>query len=313
MNLKSALILGAKVLALTITLLICFLGAAMVSGLSSAPATPDAHASSGDARVSPLMTFLVFLFPTVVLTRIVLRSRWFGWKLMVALFLGFYGVSTVLAQIESVIFLPNILPAGTIGRLFIMGAIAAGVFIPLAVLLLGRMRNGAASPDSNHPSRLALKETLLKLVGVSLIYMLLYFSFGYFIAWKNPVIQDFYGAKDAGNFFAQLEWIWRTTPWMFPFQVFRGLLFVLFTLPTIRMLKGSSMEIGLTTGVWLIAWSGQLLLPNPYMPASVAMVHLRESLPYHFIFGCLMGWLFSRHHASARDLQGGSVTRSNVA
>jgi hypothetical protein len=313
MTLKSALILSAKVLALTITLLICFSVAALVSGLSSSPATPDARDSSVDAGVSPLMVFLVFLFPTAVLTRIVLRSRWFGWKLMVALFLGFYGVNTVLAQIESVIFLPKMLPAGTIDRLFIMGAMAAGVFIPLAVLLLGRVRKRPGSPDTDQPSRLPLKEMLLKLVGVSLIYMLLYFSFGYFIAWKNPVIQDFYGAKDAGSFFAQLEWIWRNTPWMFPLQVFRGLLFGLFLLPTIRMLKGSSMEIGLTIGVWLIAWSGQLLLPNPYMPASVAKVHLLESVPYHFVFGWLMGWLFSRHHASASDLLRGSVTRSDVA
>lgn len=313
MNLKAAVILGAKVVALTIILLICYFVAAIVSGLSSPSANAGSQPPSVDAGASLLSVFLVLLFPTVVLTRIILRSRWYSWKLMGAVFIVFYGVNTVLAQVESVIFLPNILPPGTIPKLFIMGAIMAGVFTPVAVLLLGKMKGGVASPTSDQPSPMPLKEWLWKLTVTAVIFMLLYFVFGYFIAWKNPLIQDYYGAKDAGNFFAQLAWIWANTPWMFPFQAFRGLLFALFTLPTIRMLKGPSWEVGLTVGVWLIIWSGQLVLPNPYIPAAVARIHLIESVPYHFIFGWLMGWLLSRHHASLRDLLTGAVVRGGVA
>lgn len=313
MNLKGAVILGGKVVALTIILLICFFMAAIVSGLSSPPATSGSQAPSTDAGASLLTMVLVFLLPTAVLTRIILRSRWYGWKLMAAVFVVLYGVQTVLAQIESAIFLPDILPPGMISKLFIMGAIMAGVFTPLAVLVLGRMKGGVASPASDQPVPMRLREWLWKLAVIAVIFMLLYFVFGYFIAWKNPLIQEYYGAKDAGNFFAQLASIWAGTPWMFPFQAFRGLLFALFTLPVIRMLRGPSWEVGLTVGVWLIVWSGQLVLPNPYMPAAVARIHLVESVPYHFIFGFLLGWLLSRHHGSLRDLLTGATARGGAA
>lgn len=142
MNLKATIIIGAKVIALTIILLICYFVAAIVSGLSSPPANSGSQPPSADTGASLLSVFLVFLFPIAVLTRIILRSRWYGWKLMAAVFVVFYGVNTVLAQIESAIFMPNILPLGTIPKLFITGAIMAGVFTPVAVLVLGKMKGG---------------------------------------------------------------------------------------------------------------------------------------------------------------------------
>ena len=179
-------------------------------------------------------------------------------------------------------------------KLFIMGAIIAGIFSPTAVLILGKMKRKEESLISERPLGITSKDLPAKLAIIAVVYMLLYFIFGYFFAWKNPLIQNYYGAKDAGNFFAQLAWIWANTPWMFPFQAFRGLLFTLFTLPTIRMLKGSSWETGLIVGMLLIVWSGQLILPNPYMPAEIARIHLIESVPYHFVFGIFMGYLLSR-------------------
>jgi hypothetical protein len=292
--LSSKTILGVKIIVLTIILLICYFLSAAISGLSSTLAESSAQSSSAEDNLPLLIMFLTFLFPTMVLTLIILRSRWYGWRLIAAVFLAFYGVNTVLAQIESAIFLPEILPQGMVLKLFVMGAILAGIFSPIAVLVLGKMKRKEEPLISERPLGVISKDIQFKLAIISVIYMLLYFIFGYFIAWKNPLIQNYYGAKDAGNFFAQLAWIWANTPWIFPFQAFRGFLFSLFTLPTIRMLKGSSWEIGFIVGVLLIIWSGQLILPNPYMPADVARIHLVESVPYHFVFGFFMGYLLSR-------------------
>jgi hypothetical protein len=295
--LKSKIILGAKVIVLTIILFICYFLAAIISGLFSTLMKSGTQIPSAGTEVSLFPMFLVFLFPTIVLTYIILRSRWYGWKIMFAVFVAFYGVNTILAQIESAIFLPEILPEGMILKLFIMGAIMAGMFTPLAVIILGKMK-GPRDISRSESLRTPLRDLPIKLAIVSLVYMLLYFVFGYFIAWKSPQIQDFYGAKDAGNFFAQLVWIWSNTPFMFAFQAFRGLLFALFTLPTIRMLKGPSWQTGFVTGLLLIIWSGQLILPNPYMSAEVAKIHLIESVPYHFVFGFFTGYLLSRPGAS---------------
>jgi len=293
MNLKQKIILFAKVIGLTGILSICYFSAAMISGLSSALIKSGTQIPSTSTELSLLPIFLVFLLPTAVITIVILRSRWYGWKLIGAVFLAIYGINTVLAQIESVIFLPEILPEGMIMKLFIMGAIMAGMFTPLAVIILGKMK-GPRDISQSELLAIPIKDLPIKLVIISLVYMLLYFVFGYLIAWKNPLIQNYYGAKDAGNFFAQLVWIWRNTPWMFAFQAFRGLLFALFTLPTIRMLKGPSWQIGLLTGMLLIIWCGQLILPNPYMSAEIARIHLMESVPYHFVFGFFTGYLLSR-------------------
>jgi len=205
--LRSKTILGVKIIVLTIILLICYFLSAVISGLSSTLAEPSAQSPSSGTNVSLLLMFLVFLFPTIVLTLIILRSRWYGWRLIAAVFLAFYGVNTVLAQIESAIFLPEILPQGMILKLFIMGAIIAGIFSPIAVLILGKMKRKEESLISEQLLGITSKNIPAKLPVISVIYMLLYFIFGYFIAWKNPLIQNYYGAKDAGNFFAQLAWI----------------------------------------------------------------------------------------------------------
>lgn len=278
---------------LTIILFICYFSAAMISGLSSTLIKSGIQVPSVSTGVSLLLIFLIFLFPTIVLTFTILRSRACGWKLMLAVFLVIYGVNTVLAHIESAVFIPEILPERMIPKLFIMGIVMTGVFTPLAVLMLGKMKDSLDIPPAGS-MRTTFKDLPIKLATVSIIYMLLYFISGYFVAWKSPLIQNYYGAKDAGNFFAQLVWIGKNTPWMFPFQAFRGLLFSLFTLPTIRMLKGPSWETGLTIGMLLIIWSGQLILPNPYMSIEVAKIHLIESVPYHFVFGFFIGYLLSR-------------------
>jgi hypothetical protein len=297
MNLKQKLILFIKVFGLTIVLLICYFLAAVISGLFSTLIKSGIQVSSDGLGVSLLLVFLIFLFPTIVLTFTILSSRTSGWKLILAIFLVIYGVNTIFAQIETVIFVPEILPEGMILKLFIMGLVMAGIFTPIAVLVLGKMKE---TPDIPPPGslRTTFKDLPIKLGAVSIIYMLMYFIFGYCITWKNPLTQNYYGAKDAGNFFVQLVWIGRNTPWAFPFQIFRGLLLSLFVLPVICMLKGPSWKTGLTVGMLLIVWSGQLILPNPYISASVARVYMIESAPYHFVFGFFTGYLLSSPRTS---------------
>jgi hypothetical protein len=89
---------------------------------------------------------------------------------------------------------------------------------------------------------------------------------------------------------------------MFPLQALRAMLWAAFTLPVIRMHRGQPWEVSLAAALLFAVWSVQLLLPNPYMPEAVARTHLVETLLSNFIFGCIVGWLLSRHRASLRDL-----------
>lgn len=300
MSTKMVIILGLRVIALTIILFLCFTVASIISGVSTLPAGAEPPPVDAGSIVLPLL--VVSLLETTVLTYIILRSRWTGWKLVGAVFMAFYGLNTVVAQIESVVYLPRQLPPGMIPKLFVMGAIMAGLFSPPAVLILGKMRRKVTPQAPNLRLVMLPGEWTWKLAAIAGAYLILYYTFGYFVAWKNPAVQAYYGGTDPGAFFAQIANIWATTPWMFPFQALRAILWVAFVLPVIRMLKGQSWEIGVAIALLFSVWSTQLLLPNPHMPEAVARTHLVETVSSNLIFGWLVGWLLSRHHSSLRDL-----------
>jgi hypothetical protein len=298
---KTIIIVGLKVIALTIILTLCFMVAGAIS-MGSEPVAGAADESSSADGGSVLLPLLASSFlQTVVFTYIILRSRWTGWKLIGAVFLAFYGLHTVVAQIESAVYLSTQLPPGTVPRLFVMGAIIAGVFSPVAVVILGKVRRKETPQVRNLRLVMPASEWVWKLVAIAAAYLVLYYAFGYFVAWRNPAVQAYYGGTDPGSFFAQMAGIWRTTPWMFAWQAFRAMLWVAFVLPVIRMHRGQPWEVALAMASLFAVWSGTLLLPNPYMPEAVARAHLVETACSTFIFGLVVGWLLSRRHPSEHE------------
>lgn len=291
---KTALSIVLRVIALTIVLFISFALAAGVVGLQ------DSSQSSEQAGGAALTLFAVCALETVVMAYLILRSRWAGWKLIATVFVAFYGVTTFMSQIESAVFLTR-LPSGMVPRLLLMGAVIAALFSPMAVLILGKRKSGAADTSSNSRLIMPGSEWAWKLLVIALAYLILYFTFGYFIAWRNPAVAAYYGGTDPGSFFAQMETVLRDTPWLIPFQIMRAMLWVALALPVIRMLKGEWPETAIAVGLlFSVVMNAQLLLPNPYMPEPVRMAHLVETASSNFIFGVFIGWLLTKRHAFAR-------------
>lgn len=221
---------------------------------------------------------------------IILRSRWSGWRLMLAIFVVYYGVTTFMSQIESAVFITR-LPPGLLPRLFLAGAVIAAPFSILAVLVLGK-RTGIV--DESRRLALQPREWAWRLAVIAVTYVILYFTFGYFIAWQNPAVREYYGGLDHGGFFAHMRFVVSDTPWLVPFQLLRGLLWAAIALPVIFMMKGRRQETALAVGLlFAVVMNSQLLLPNPYMPDGVRMAHLVETASSNFIFGWLVGWILS--------------------
>jgi hypothetical protein len=193
------------------------------------------------------------------------------------------------------------LPAGMLPRLFLMGALIAAPFSALAVLILGKRK--ASVPDAEENSRLVMprSEWTWKLAVIAVAYVILYFTFGYFIAWKNPAVREYYGGSDPGGFLAQMGTVVRDTPWLIPFQILRALCWTLLALPVVRSLKGQWQETALSIGfLFAVLMSTPLLIPNPYMPEPVRMAHLVETASSNFIFGVFVGWLLTGPHVSEK-------------
>lgn len=295
MKTKSIIGLGLKVIALTVIMFVSFMVAGLVLGLQDEPA------EEAGASMVPLL--VVCFLNTVALTYPIVRSRWSGLRLIAVVFIVFYGVMTVMSQIEGVFFMTNI-PASEISKLFLMGAIIALIFSPLAVLILGKIKLDTAVDGPSSRLIMPLPEWVWKLVVIAAAYLILYFIFGYFVAWQKPAVREFYsGSKELLGFFPQLSAVLQDKPSLIPFQVVRAMIWVALALPVIRMMKGKPWEAALAVGpLFAVLHTSQLLLPNPYMPQVVRMVHLVETAPSIFIFGWLVVWLLNRHHSSLGEL-----------
>lgn len=284
---KTALLTLLKVIALTITLFICFAVAAGVVGLAEDPAQPEPGAAAAG------MLLLVCLIEAAILAYLILRSRWSGWRLIGTVFVVFYGVTTFMTQIESAVFITR-LPPGTLPRLFLMGALIAAPFSVVAVAVLGKWRAAPAGAEPEPRLVMPRGEWAWKLTLIAAAYVILYFTFGYFIAWQNPELRAYYGEGDPAGFFPHLGSVLRDRPWLVPFQVVRALCWVIIALPVIRMMQGQWLETAVALGVvFAVLMNAQILLPNPYMPATVRMTHLVETASSNFLFGLLVGWLLA--------------------
>jgi hypothetical protein len=293
---KATVIIAIRLLALTVLYFICF--AAVSAALLPVPSEQPAQIQAGAALVALLA---VSLLNTLVLGYVILRSRWAGWKLVLAIFFVFYGVMTVMPQIETAFFLTR-LPPGMLPRLFLSGAIIAALFSSLAVLILGKSRS--IPTGSNRQSRLDMPvgEWLGKLSLIVIAYLVIYFTFGYFIAWKSAAVRTYYGGSDPGSFLAQMRTVVRDTPLLLPLQVVRAIVWTAIAVPVIRMMKGQWWEAGLAVALlFAVAMNSQFLLPNPLMPQEVRMVHLLETATSNFLFGWLIVLIFRGWRQSATE------------
>lgn len=146
----------------------------------------------------------------------------------------------------------------------------------------------------------------MRLSLIVVIYLVIYFTFGYFIAWQSAAVRAYYGGHDPGSFFAQIASVLRDQPSLVLLQVGRALLWTAIAAPIIRMMKGKWWEAPLAVALLFAVTNSQLLLPNPLMPYDVRMAHLLETTTSNFLFGWLVVMLL-RPKIILRDTVGGFV------
>lgn len=291
---KAKLLLLVRIAVLAVLYLICF----VVVSAALIPQPAMASTESNAARTL-LALLAVSVLNTLVLAYVILRSRLAGWKLSLNLFIVLFGVSTFMSQIETAVFVTR-LPPGMLRGIVLSGLVFWLIFCPLAVLILGKHKNHEKSIEPKFRLQMPVSDWLLRLSIIAVSYVIIYFTFGYFIAWKSPAVRAYYGGTDSGNFFTQMAAIFRSTPWLPLFQFGRGLLWVALAVPLIRMTKGQWWEAGLAVTLCFgVLTTSPLLIPNPIMPAVVRMVHLVETTSSNFLFGWLVVFVLVkwRHRA----------------
>ena len=314
-QIKKAFVIGLRTLAVCLLFTVCMAVGLALSGMDrvakqgdtaqtssqtpgeTAPTVQDSPPTPPRAQAAPSSLFIPLLAFSIcvgsIVSYLILRSSGHGWTLSGAMFVGMYGISTVVSQIESMVFLSSKLPHGLVRAIFVQGAIATALFAPLAVLVLGKWRAAVPAAVPPAPERMPVATAAWRLALLIIAFVFLYMFFGYYVAWQNPEVRKYYGGPEWPSFFAALKGNWLNSHWIYPLASFRALLYVAFVFPLIRMLRVARWESAMATALFLSAWTTVLLLPNPLMPASVARSHFWETLGFSLVFGTLLGWLLN--------------------
>jgi len=302
MNGKHLLIWTARTALLLLLFNVFFIiGSMAISGM-----LPDIESEPGliDGNVG----FLFFgIINTLLIIGLIQSSRWNGWKLSLLLGLAYFGAVTFLTQIEAWYFMSNVtFDQKLLPRLFIMGLPVAFLYIPLAVLILGKRKT---KDNAQHTSTIAIPagQWIWKLFLIAIVYILLYWHAGYFIAWQNADLRAFYGSPgDIIPFWEHTVNTLHSNPGLFPFQAIRAMLWTLCAIPIIRGSKLNVWWTAILTGLFFtVPQISGLILENPLMPqASVRLSHMIEGIATNIVFGMIIVWLLHRKHNSLNDLFG---------
>ncbi|PYQ40101.1 MAG: hypothetical protein DMF77_19415 [Acidobacteria bacterium] len=295
---------GARLALAGLAFFICF---AVSFGLlmPAVPPDPTAAASPIPPALAPLV---VTALDTAVMAWLILRSRLRGWLLAAIMTGVLFGVQTLMPQVESWIFqaysgYAKHLPAEMIPRIMMAGLVHACLWTPLAVLILGRWRTDVGSNSAPRPTASAALGSG-KLAVAAATYVLVYFLFGYYVAWQSPAVREYYQGTDPGNFWVQMWTVLRDTPWLPGVQLLRGAAWTVLGVTVLRSMDASLPEKAVAVGaLFAVVMCSGLLLPNPYMPYDVRMTHLLETAPSNFLFGLLVAWLFGHARPAAVDLR----------
>jgi len=137
-----------------------------------------------------------------------------------------------------------------------------------------------------------------------IVYPVLFWTFGYYVAFSNPELVAYYGSTHPGSFLAQMSNVWADDPFVFLFEVFRGLLWVALAAPVIRTTRGRVWEAGLIVVLLFTLVQNDVHLIPGVMPPSVRLSHFIETASSNLIFAVITTWLLHREHSSLRNLFG---------
>ena len=237
----------------------------------------------------PAFLFGYVLIRTVLLLYLVsqLSVQTLKGAMMLALIL--FGLENVLTQVESIWF-RSAFPALSNRNLTLIltsSLLEKLIAIPIAVWLL---RKRTAAPGQPTWADLLQVAGSRKWPMLPVIYVVIYFFFGYFIAWQSPSLRQFYTGHTRLD--GLLTHMLRVDPWLILFQYGRGLVWLFLASLLGNLFVGRSRAYRLSLiliGGGLIPTA--LLLPNPLMPELVRYSHLVELV----LSNSLWCWLIGRY------------------
>ncbi len=289
---KQTSILLFRLALASIAMLVAYMLSTMVMGEANTIMTPEEASQAGRALI------FVSLIDALVLSFLIVRSSWHGLKLVGAVIIVHFGVETFMTQIETVYFNSAVqMETAVLVGVVAAGALRALIFAPLAVSIFGKIKKSV--PPEEKRAATVPSEWGKRFAALAVFYFVVYFMFGYFVAWQWEETRLYYtGTTAIKPFFTHFRDLFLTEdPLIIPFQLLRGALWTSLAFAIVRMMKANRWEVSLAVALtFAVPIALPLaLFPNPYMPAMVARSHFFEILTSMLLFGGIAGWVMYRN------------------
>ncbi|MBN2531505.1 MAG: hypothetical protein JXB88_01370 [Spirochaetales bacterium] len=275
MNLKK---IGILILQVILIMAILFI-ARMLAGILI-PIPGLQMPEEEELRILPFFLLIVALLDALIISYIVRRSTWYGWKLAAALFVLLIGNQIFETQIDGIFFMDYLgYNLFTIALMSLQTFLSSGIGAILAVIILGKMKT-PEKPGIKVVFDLSTGRWIIQWIYMPFLFIVLYFLCGALIAWINPAVREYYEGGAGINVLFQAL-----------LQIPRGLGWYAMALLVARILRGNKIENAVCTGILFgMLHANVLLLPTAYMPYAVRMTHMIEIFISLFLFGFFAGF-----------------------
>jgi hypothetical protein len=277
MTFKKIVVLLARILALSI---LGFITMAVASVITPRPEYLKSIPPSTSSQAAGMLLFIRFVL-ALIFVFIIENTRISGFRLMALLFWVFFGVTTFVMQLETIVFGSAFPMLSTMDvlRMAFTALVSEVLFVPLAVVVMGKWKNNKYAMKP-----LFQKNFLVRISPLAIIYPMLYFFFGFFVAWQSSAVREFYATST----------ITSAQPLLTFIQIGRGFLWVLAGLPLFVMFEKRLHAVIASILCYALFPSISLLLPNTLMPEAVRLTHFVEISLSMAIFGMAAGWWMTR-------------------
>ncbi len=245
---------------------------------------------------------LVYVLITIgwiclAITFIVKHSRWKASRLIPALMFSLFFVYSFMAQIETFFFSSafHILTKTDIFLIMIANGVIIFAGVPLAVKLFGKERRAEIEKRDKNLPAFSFSELMIKLSLIGVSYMIIYFVFGYYVAWQVKDLRIFYsGHPEDNGFISTLANNFHQNPVIYPFQFVRGVLFGLFVLPLAGMFKERHGVLLISLILVFLSLGISLIIPNFLFPDTVRWAHFAEMISSMFVFAIIVWFVYEK-------------------
>lgn len=211
-----------------------------------------------------------------------------GLKLILYTIWIIFFVNTAMTQIETLFFGEAF--RGLIKEDILMICLANLIPITLTGAIAGLIfkRKNNYDKVEEHRSRIDIKKSIITVLFIGFIYVIIYFTFGYFVAWKCEMLRVFYSgfSLDSG-FIEKLISNWRDNAIIYPFQYIRGILFACSGLALLNMKWKHKYDFIVSLSLVYLCTAIQLIVPNFLFPDEVRLAHFFEMFSSMLLFGII--------------------------